>query len=460
MSRLLVRASSSLGASGRRTHSSSSAASSSASSPRQLVVAFSSAPPPHGAAEALSKVLRRFGGSLGSFLPEASFVAVGNGRAAAAVLASVPGVAAVGELPPESKLAPELVGDVLLVGSDGGGDGGDHQGEEEERARTTVLAVVFPRLGRAAGGTGGGGGRGCGDEGYDPSSAALADWAGPLSRLAGSGGGGGGDGSPSVRVAGRQGRHVLLVEVVEKVKRGKSSPSLASRVTRWLAAQPATHWLSPASLEASASNWQASAIIQSGKGAPSSPSNAAADAATHPLWAANVTGKNQIIGGGDSGLDLSHCFFADPDVPVELKSVGSSGGGGGGWRGFFGGGNGAGGGGWVFESEKHRKIRLYRSTSSNSPNGGGGNGHGTHTMGSLCGSPFDPAANAKATAYRGMAPDAKLAFSDLSSDRAPSSGGGSKSGRSSGAILVPGDMGGDYYRFAYDAGARVHSDSW
>ena len=344
--------------------------------------------------------------------------------------------------------------------------------EEEEETemkattKTTTLAVVFPRLGRAAGGTGEVRSGRCGDEGYDPSAAAAADWARPLSRLlAEAKEGEESGGFSSVRVAGRQGRHVLLVEVVEGRDIGNttsssssSSLSLASRVAGWLAAQPATHWLSPASLTASERNWQASSIIQSGKGAPSSgSSNAVADAATHPLWAANVTGKGQVIGGGDSGLDLSHCFFADPDVPIELKAAGS-GGNAGGWRGFFGGGNGAGGGGSVFESEWHRKIRLYRSTSTASPLGGGGNGHGTHTMGSLCGSPFDPSASPKAAAYRGMAPDAKLAFSDLSSEKANS--GGSKGSKSSGAILVPGEMGGDYYRFAYDAGARVHSDSW
>ena len=465
------------------SYPSPSSSSYAAAAPRQLVISFSSSPPPHGAAEALSEVLHRFGGSLGSFLPEASFVAVGSGRAAAAVLALVPGVAAVGELPPESKLAPELVGDVLL----GRRSEGEEEEEEEARtAKTTTLAVVFPRLGRAAGGITGGsssrGSRGCGDEGYDPSAAAAVDWARPLSLLAAAEAEAETEGG-SVRVAGRQGRHVLLVEVVEGRGGGRnagnnassssssfssssssSSPPpplpLASRVAGWLAAQPATHWLSPASLEATARNWQASAIIQSGRGAPSSSSNnAVADAATHPLWAANVTGKGQVIGGGDSGLDLSHCFFADPAVPIELKPAGSSGNAGG-WRGFFGGGNGAGGGGSVFESEKHRKIRLYRSTSNASPNGGGGgNGHGTHTMGSLCGSPFDPSSSPKAAAYRGMAPDAKLAFSDLSSEKA-NAGGGRGGSKSSGAILVPGDMGGDYYRFAYDAGARVHSDSW
>ena len=47
---------------------------------------------------------------------------------------------------------------------------------------------------------------------------------------------------------------------------------------------------------------------------------------------------------------------------------------------------------------------------------------------------------------RGTAPDAKLAFNDL--------GGGD------GNIATPEDLASQYYGFAYDVGARVHSDSW
>jgi len=56
--------------------------------------------------------------------------------------------------------------------------------------------------------------------------------------------------------------------------------------------------------------------------------------------------------------------------------------------------------------------------------------------------------SARAAAYRGMAPDAKLAFTDLSS-------GGTNDLR----LTVPEDME-KYYRYAYDVDARVHSDSW
>lgn len=39
----------------------------------------------------------------------------------------------------------------------------------------------------------------------------------------------------------------------------------------------------------------------------------------------------------------------------------------------------------TFSSDAHRKIRLYRAQADGIDN----NGHGTHTVGSLLGSPFD-----------------------------------------------------------------------
>lgn len=46
---------------------------------------------------------------------------------------------------------------------------------------------------------------------------------------------------------------------------------------------------------------------------------------------------------------------------------------------------------------------------------------------------------------RGIAPDSKLAFNDLG----PGNG-----------IAIPEDLATRYYGYAYDVGARVHSDSW
>ena len=46
-----------------------------------------------------------------------------------------------------------------------------------------------------------------------------------------------------------------------------------------------------------------------------------------------------------------------------------------------------------------------------------------------------------------MAPDAKLAFNDLGSSDTE-------------GIFTPEDLSTSYFSFAYDVGARVHSDSW
>ena len=55
--------------------------------------------------------------------------------------------------------------------------------------------------------------------------------------------------------------------------------------------------------------------------------------------------------------------------------------------------------------------------------------------------------NLRVQCCRGMAPDAKLAFNDL--------GSGGDDG-----ISTPEDLADSYFSFAYNVGARVHSDSW
>lgn len=57
-------------------------------------------------------------------------------------------------------------------------------------------------------------------------------------------------------------------------------------------------------------------------------------------WAAGLNGQGQVIGLGDSGIDMQHCAFADPDVPFENFKVGDE-------RIPY------------FESEDHRKVSLY-----------------------------------------------------------------------------------------------------
>ena len=35
---------------------------------------------------------------------------------------------------------------------------------------------------------------------------------------------------------------------------------------------------------------------------------------SHPLWAAGLDGTGQVIGSGDSGIDVDSCYFNDPAV--------------------------------------------------------------------------------------------------------------------------------------------------
>jgi hypothetical protein len=67
-------------------------------------------------------------------------------------------------------------------------------------------------------------------------------------------------------------------------------------------------------------------------------------------------------------VDYTNCYFADPGVDwnASLSTEADD-------------------GTTVFNSTAHRKIRLYRAVN----NGFQGSGHGTHTMGSLLGAPFN-----------------------------------------------------------------------
>ncbi len=92
-----------------------------------------------------------------------------------------------------------------------------------------------------------------------------------------------------------------------------------------------------------------------------------------PYWDAGLDGAAEIVGVGDTGLDVKSCFFWDPnhDVGYEHDKVI-------GYRGFA----------------------DYEDTS----------GHGTHVCGSIAGR----AGNGSGyEGYNGMAPGAKLAFTDL-----------------------------------------------
>ena len=387
---------------------------------QQHIIAYATAPPPHDAGDLLHGALAEHGGALGPHLPPAAFTFVG-GPAAVRALAGLPGVAWVGAHDePTHKVCPRLT-----------------EGLDRNASAVRYLAVLFPRLEKKRGGGGGGSSTPSPPPpSYHPATAAAAEWAGALRALIG------GSAAAAAHHPTLTPRNPLVLEVDLGPARSPARAA-AARITTWLASQPATHWVSRSSAAPGGhpANWQASSIIQSGHAASAAAGSVdwAADPGSHPLWAAGVRGAGQVGGGGDSGVDVKSCYFDDPAVPFELRPAS-------GW-----------GGPAVFESTSHRKIRLYRALADATDH----NGHGTHTMGSMLGSP-PPGGDAEAFAYSGMAPDAKLAFTDLAIGRA---GEGKdrmeRSGlKGGGTITVPGDMGGDYYCHTYAVGARVHSDSW
>ena len=79
-----------------------------------------------------------------------------------------------------------------------------------------------------------------------------------------------------------------------------------------------------------------------------------------------------------AAADRNNCYFIDPTVDWRqgLRADSAS-------------------GATVFDSAVHRKIRLYVELGDDVDN----TGHGTHTMGTLVGSPYD-ISNVKAVDYR------------------------------------------------------------
>ncbi|HAK60875.1 MAG TPA: hypothetical protein DCO77_10905 [Nitrospiraceae bacterium] len=124
------------------------------------------------------------------------------------------------------------------------------------------------------------------------------------------------------------------------------------------------------------------------------------------IWDAGLHGEGQIIGIADTGLDYDMPWFYDPSNPI---------------------------------GRDHRKVVGYDPTYGDDYDDN--NGHGTHVAGTVGGdwTPVDGGTNAN-----GMAPKSKFFIQDLvfSEER-----------------LLPADLG-EMLITAYDAGARIHTNSW
>ncbi|PSC76615.1 Serine protease ABC transporter B family tagA isoform A [Micractinium conductrix] len=230
--------------------------------------------------------------------------------------------------------------------------------------------------------------------------AAVADWAPLLARRFGA----------QLSSSGRE-------SAVVQVPVGRLADVLA-----WLAERPAVHWLSPAP-KLRTNNRRVTSIAQAGR--PPSETASLLDPGFHPLWAAGLTGAGQVIGCGDSGIDIFHCFFSDPSVNLDnyislvdgIKTL---------------------------DCPDCRKIRYYRAYKDNRDS----NGHGTHVTGTLAGMPVGATlADAGSASYVGMVPDAKLAFIDLGADGSDS-------------IETPSDIVEGYFKYTASVDAWIHSESW
>mmetsp|Transcript_12771 Transcript_12771/g.19203 ORF Transcript_12771/g.19203 Transcript_12771/m.19203 type:complete len:1005 (+) Transcript_12771:46-3060(+) len=148
------------------------------------------------------------------------------------------------------------------------------------------------------------------------------------------------------------------------------------------------------------------------------------------MWNLGVTGKNQIVGIGDTGVDWDNCFFADNGTTMKFDEP----------------------------MPNHRKIYYYHPNVKTVNDSGNiitiksdtqdyVSGHGTHVAGSVLGDipKSHPNYNALKN-YRGVAPDAKMFFTDIHKPSFP-------------GLLLPSDLY-DFFKLPFDNGARIHTDSW
>ena len=156
-----------------------------------------------------------------------------------------------------------------------------------------------------------------------------------------------------------------------------------------------------------------------------------------PVWDMGLRGEAEIVGVGDTGIDVDSCFFWDSSSNSAHPGPAFA----------------------PQTSSTHRKFVSYKAggggggTGGTGGVGGGGDardelgGHGTHVAASIAGA-VDPAfqAGGDVVEHGGMAPAAKLAFFDLE--------------KGDSGLDVPDDLEVEYYQWAYDLGARVHSNSW
>ncbi len=155
-------------------------------------------------------------------------------------------------------------------------------------------------------------------------------------------------------------------------------------------------------------------------------------AVTAPIWNHGILGAGQIVCVNDSGLDSDMCYFrldgtAGSKTTSQVAIPPSIG---------------------TLEPNK-KVIAYYVEPGADDYDTSSASYHGTHVTGSVLGDNYSSLSTGTSHGHDngdGMAPQAKVVFQDV--------------GNSSGGLAgLAGDLS-EMFRQAYDAGARIHSDSW
>jgi len=146
-----------------------------------------------------------------------------------------------------------------------------------------------------------------------------------------------------------------------------------------------------------------------------------------------LTGTGQIIAVSDTGLDMSSCYFSDPNVQAPYCTLPDT----------------SGSGTIVLPANclklNHRKVVQYTSQADITDYADDKAGHGTHVAGTVAGQSILNYGDF--IKYNGMVATAKISFYDI---------GDSKTA----ALKLPDDIDRDLFQVQYASGARIFSNSW